>query len=153
MKLRDFNESLNHIAWIQIPNSLNELVKSIIVLLLLIKIVGMLFTNLSYDFLREISIRSYFLGFRVQPFLKKSLDFDIVFHFMKFEKSFLVFLIRSQHIDSILFNFKAKNSRIWLTEKSHLVGEVIYWKLSSCLYLLYFYNMIFKESKEIFFAF
>ena len=84
MQLGNLYESLDNITRIQVTDSLDELVQSLIILALFIEVVCVFFADLCYNFLREIGILSYFLCLTEETFLQKSLDFHIVLHLVQF---------------------------------------------------------------------
>ena len=54
LKLGDLYITLDNVAWVEISYGLKELLKSIVVLLFLIEVIGMLLRYLSHDLWREV---------------------------------------------------------------------------------------------------
>lgn len=106
-ELRDFDIPLNYIAGVQVPNRLNKLLKSIIILLFLIKIIRMLFGDFGYNFPGEICRSGYVLCLGEKALFEQGLDLHIILHFVELKQ----LLLQSgfpgdccQHIDGVLFN-------------------------------------------------
>jgi len=102
----DFNVSLDHIAWIQVANGLKILFKCQIILFLdTVQLISMFFTDLSIDFLWEISTDSNALGLRKHAFLEEVLNLKIMFHFGKLVDSKLACFVSHLHEDGIFLDF------------------------------------------------
>jgi hypothetical protein len=107
-QLRNLNVSLDHIAWVQIPNGLYKLLQSIVKLLFLIQVVCMFFGNFCYDLSREVGSSGNILCLREQSLLKKGLNLNIILHFIELKELLgetCLAWCRSQHIDGIILYF------------------------------------------------
>ena len=106
-ELRDFDIPLNYIAGVQVPNRLYKLLKSIIILLFLIKIIRMLFGDFGYNFSGEICSSGYVLGLREKALFEQGLDLHVILHFVELKQLLLQSGLPGgsrQHIDGVLFN-------------------------------------------------
>lgn len=154
-QLRHFNVSLDHITWIQVPDCLNELLESIIILFLFIKIICVLLRNLSNDLAREVGSPGYVLSLREQSLLQQSLDFYIVLHFIKLEELLLdptsLPWLGSQYINGIILNLNKEDLRERLTIDSQTVLKVINRYLHASLKLFKLHDLLVAEESELVF--
>ena len=105
--LRDFDVPLNNIAGVQVPYRLNKLLKSIIILLFLIKIICMLFGDFGYNFPGEICRSGYVLCLWEKALFEQGLDLHVILHFVELKQLLLQSGLPGgsrQHIDGVLFN-------------------------------------------------
>lgn len=62
LQLWHLDVALNHVAWVEVSDSIDELLECIIVLFLFIEVVGMLLRYFSDDLLRKLSSLRYLLS-------------------------------------------------------------------------------------------
>ena len=124
-QLRHLDVTLDHITGVKVSDGLDELLESIVILLLLIQVVCMLLRYFCDDFPREICGSGNILSLREETLLQECLYLNIIFHLVELEELLLhdasLAWLRGEHIDGIFLHLHEED--LW--ERLAVDGEAV----------------------------
>jgi len=112
IELGHLDESLDHITRIQVANCLFVLGDGVLEVLLVVKLVGVLLTDLSDDVGREFRIFSDLFGFSKEHLLHEGVNFDVVVHLVQLAQHELIVGVLGQIVDCIVLYLNLEDARV-----------------------------------------
>ena len=112
IELGHLDESLDHITRIQVANCLFVLGDGVLEVLLIVKLVGVLLTDLSDDIGREFRIFSDLFGFSKKHLLHEGVNFDVVVHLVQLAQHELIVGVLGQIVDCIVLYLDLEDARM-----------------------------------------